>query len=507
MKQNLLNLIIIAVLSIVVINQGFSQNNSKAESIEDWETGDFSQYEWQFEGDAEWFITDQDQYEGVYSAQSGDINDSQSNGISIEYNVYAEDTLSFWYKVSSEGGWDYLRFYIDGSEVDEWAGEIPWAQATYVIPVGTHTFKWAYEKDGSVSNGLDACWVDYIVLPPMEISAGFYADTTVICKNDVVYFFDQSVGPVTEWNWIFEGATPSSSTNQNPVVAYPTVGEWDVFLEVSDGIESGQLYMGSYIAVANTPAPAPTPSGISFLCASWGNTSYNTTGMSGITEYDWMIDPPEAGTISGGGTNITVVWEPDFLGEADLMVAGINYCGIGNYSVPLTITRYLPDVTVVLPAFVALSTPAFQLTGGNPVGGEYTGTGVANGMFDPSVAGLGTHTITYTYTDVNLCSNFATDDITVTEFTGIINQSDQSAINIYPNPNNGNFKVKFNIEQNDLVNLRIYNTMNSIVYEENNISISQSFAKDLNLTNLTKGVYYLHIDGKSTNLIKKLVIQ
>lgn len=341
----------------------------------------------------------------------------------------------------------------------------------------------------------------------MEIEALFYADTTVICKNDVVYFYDQSIGPVTEWSWIFEGATPSSSTDQNPVVAYPTVGEWDVFLEVTDGIEIATLYMGSYISVADVPTPAPTPSGISFVCASWGNTSYNTTGLSGITEYDWMIDPPEAATISGGGTNITVVWEEDFLGQADLMVAAINYCGIGAYSDPYTLTRYLPDVSVMLPAFVALSTPPFTLTGGLPVGGEYTGPGVANGIFDPAAAGLGMHTITYTYTDINLCTNSAIDSIGVTQYTGIVNQADQSAVTIYPNPNNGNFKVKFNLEGNDIINLIIYNTLRKVVFEENNISVGQTFSKDITLNDFTKGVYYLHIEGKRTNLIKKLVIQ
>ena len=157
--------------------------------------------------------------------------------------------------------------------------------------------------------------------------------------------------------------------------------------------------------------------------------------------------------------------------------------------------------------FVAISEPAFELTGGIPVGGEYTGPGVSGGMFDPSVAGLGTHTITYTITDINLCSNFAVDSITVTEFTGIINQSDQSAVNIYPNPNNGNFKIKFNLEQNDIVNLKVYNELNAVVFHENNITVGQTFAKDLELNNLTKGVYYLHIDGKTTNIIKKLVIQ
>ena len=35
-------------------------------------------------------------------------------------------------------------------------------------------------------------------------------------------------------------------------------------------------------------------------------------------------------------------------------------------------------------------------------------TDAANGTFDPSVAGVGTHMITYDYTDGNGCSNSAT---------------------------------------------------------------------------------------------------
>ncbi|MDW3648635.1 MAG: HYR domain-containing protein [Bacteroidia bacterium] len=57
--------------------------------------------------------------------------------------------------------------------------------------------------------------------------------------------------------------------------------------------------------------------------------------------------------------------------------------------------------------------------GGSPTGGIYSGTGVtddANGLtytFDPGIAGLGTHTLTYTYTDGNGCTSAANDDIEV----------------------------------------------------------------------------------------------
>jgi len=59
------------------------------------------------------------------------------------------------------------------------------------------------------------------------------------------------------------------------------------------------------------------------------------------------------------------------------------------------------------------------LGGGTPIGGVYSGPGVTNDgngttyTFDPAVAGVGVHTITYTFTNSNGCTNTASDDIEV----------------------------------------------------------------------------------------------
>ncbi|MEP0266150.1 BspA family leucine-rich repeat surface protein [Dokdonia sp.] len=59
------------------------------------------------------------------------------------------------------------------------------------------------------------------------------------------------------------------------------------------------------------------------------------------------------------------------------------------------------------------------LSGGTPSGGIYSGTGVTdngNGMtysFDPTVTGIGTHTITYEVTDSNSCIAIASDTVEV----------------------------------------------------------------------------------------------
>lgn len=51
---------------------------------------------------------------------------------------------------------------------------------------------------------------------------------------------------------------------------------------------------------------------------------------------------------------------------------------------------------------------------GYPAGGTYSGAGVTGSNFDPSTAGVGTHTLTYTFTDLAGCTNSMSKDITVT---------------------------------------------------------------------------------------------
>ncbi|MGE0077228.1 MAG: T9SS type A sorting domain-containing protein [Bacteroidales bacterium] len=73
----------------------------------------------------------------------------------------------------------------------------------------------------------------------------------------------------------------------------------------------------------------------------------------------------------------------------------------------------LPTVTHTSINPVCANTESFTLTGGNPSDGIYSGIGVSSNIFNAATAGVGTHTLTYLYTDVNGCSNTTTVDITV----------------------------------------------------------------------------------------------
>ncbi len=72
-------------------------------------------------------------------------------------------------------------------------------------------------------------------LPATEVIANFSSNTTTILENGSIQFSDESAGDPTEWNWIFEGGTPSTSNEQNPEVVYEKPGVYSVELSVSNG--------------------------------------------------------------------------------------------------------------------------------------------------------------------------------------------------------------------------------------------------------------------------------
>lgn len=140
--------------------------------VEDWESGGFNAFNWQFAANAPWETCTIEPYEGIYCVRSGDIDDNQQSELYITLEVLAAGDLSFYRKLSSEAEWDFLRFYIDYTMAGEWSGELDWEMVSFPVTQGLHTFRWVYEKDTYLSNGEDCAWVDYIVFPPVDISTG-----------------------------------------------------------------------------------------------------------------------------------------------------------------------------------------------------------------------------------------------------------------------------------------------------------------------------------------------
>ncbi len=142
--------------------------------IEDFETGDFTSFDWYLNGDQNWTVENIHAYNGDYCSKSGNIQNMESSDLYIQIDVAYDDEISFYRQTSSETGSDYLRFYIDDIMIDEWSGLLGWEIQTFDLDQGPHTLRWSYEKDNNGYDGFDCAWLDDILFPPFTTITGIY---------------------------------------------------------------------------------------------------------------------------------------------------------------------------------------------------------------------------------------------------------------------------------------------------------------------------------------------
>ena len=159
---------------------------------------------WTSSGTAPWFSQTVVTHDGVDAAQSGDIGDSQFS--TMETTVTGPGTLTFWWSVSSESGFDYLVFIANGVEQSgKISGTVGWTQKSYELTAGTHVLQWKYYKDGSVSSGSDAGWVDQVTWQPQSQALQVIGTNgAVIASGELA-----SVAKGTDFGWATEGVPVS----------------------------------------------------------------------------------------------------------------------------------------------------------------------------------------------------------------------------------------------------------------------------------------------------------
>ncbi len=132
---------------------------------------------WSTGGDAEWFGQDEESHDGEAAARSGEISDDEFSWLETE--VEGPGFLSFWWKVSSEPGWDWLDFYLNGDLTAWISGETDWEELEFELGEGTNTLYWEYVKDESISLGRDCGWVDQVAFRfnPLSVPDEAFAST------------------------------------------------------------------------------------------------------------------------------------------------------------------------------------------------------------------------------------------------------------------------------------------------------------------------------------------
>jgi Zn-dependent metalloprotease len=176
---------------------------------------------------------------------------------------------------------------------------------------------------------------------------------------------------------------------------------------------------------------------------------------------------------------------------------------------PVIATIGVNNVTLDVSSYDTLCTtiPSINLSGGSPAGGTYSGPGIANGVFDPAIAGPGVHIITYTYTDQNNCTGTSSQSVFVDVCSGIDAGSYDNYVSIYPNPSEGAFTIEITSSSNDQrATLELMNALGQIVMSDRVVTTAGLNRYEWNGALLPKGVYFMRVKNGNTITVKKLEI-
>lgn len=109
-------------------------------------------------GDAAWARASDQAHTGAWSFKSGTILDSQTSGVEVTIPAGSR-TLEFWYRVSSEQGFDFFEVLADTTVLLSASGEVGWTRRVISV-AGVTKVTFQYTKDSIESAGSDAAWID-----------------------------------------------------------------------------------------------------------------------------------------------------------------------------------------------------------------------------------------------------------------------------------------------------------------------------------------------------------
>ena len=159
---------------------------------ETFESGTFSLSGWT-QGTYPWTIDTTDAAEGSHCARStAALTHSQTAELSIQRTVAVADSITFFYRVSSEANYDKFHFFIDNDELVTASGVVAWTRAAFAVTPGTHTFRFTYSKDGSVNSNSDCAWIDNVCMPALRNDVHFAS--VDLCQGDIRVVSGDTIG-------------------------------------------------------------------------------------------------------------------------------------------------------------------------------------------------------------------------------------------------------------------------------------------------------------------------
>ncbi len=136
------------------------------------------------------------------------------------------------------------------------------------------------------------------LIPPCQVQANFIASAKTVAANEAITFTNTTTN-ITKQKWIFQGGTPSTSTDKAPKITYSKAGKYAVTLVTSNECGKDSSYQKDYVEVT-APAMSATFTQKNISCNGAKDGSISITLVGGVApfKYLWNIASLNTGTVN-----------------------------------------------------------------------------------------------------------------------------------------------------------------------------------------------------------------
>ena len=192
---------------------------------------------------------------GLYSVSLFVWNAADTNGIAIlEYMTIIDSPMGNFSTTINDLEVNF-NSDIDGATNYVWDFGDGMGSSTDPNPVYTYASDGTYTVTLLASNICGTLTLTETIVVATPPTADFTASVTTGCAPLEVLFTNNSSDNAVSYSWIFEGGTPGTSTEENPVVVYENGGTYSVTLIVSNAAGEDTLTQANLIMVNELPAP------------------------------------------------------------------------------------------------------------------------------------------------------------------------------------------------------------------------------------------------------------
>ncbi len=346
-----------------------------------------------------------------------------------------------------------------------WSGSGNFSTTSASITGISHASSGTYSLMVSNACGTSSAAVNLNITP----SPTLQVNSSSICSGGIATLVASGA---TTYTWSSGSNASTFTVNPATTSVYTVMGT------------SSACVSAPFVATVNVISSISLSSTSSIICSG----SSATLQVSGASSYTWNTNQTGSLLIVSplASTTYTVIGSAPGCPNTASITANI-------------VVNPLPEISFTLPFSEVCETETLFQFNASPGGGSFSGPGMNGNQFSPSLAGLGTHTIVYTFTDSSSCTNSMSHTISVVACTGFQNESQTSECAIYPNPVRESLTIESPSDK-AVLSARILNCYGQLIK-----CFDIKGKTFLLVQDLPPGLYWLEINSETKHFYFKLL--